>query len=213
MRGDLSPAARLTRTLSDVGNDAATAFRATIDTHIASLEALRSDITPELFCRALDRITGAKRTFIFGIGPSSAMAEYFALQLGRLGVEAASLTDTGLLLADGMNRLRSGDLLVILAYGRLYTEVDALIDEAKRLELPILLCTDSLKLGRRVTDVLNVARGKIDTMSLHTATLGLLEALLVGVGARKPLEAIDTLKRLNKHRRKLSGRRMDLGRG
>ena len=212
LRTDHSPAARLTRTLSDAGGDVEVAFANTIETHIASLEALRHDISAKQFGRAIDHLTEAKRTFIFGIGPSSAMADYFALQLGRLGLDAASLTQTGLLLADGINRLRRGDLLAILAYGRVYAEVGALLDQAKGLRLPTLLFTDSLAadLEGRVTEVLKVARGRADMMSLHTATLGLIEALLVGVGVRRPLETVESLRQLNEHRRRLSGRGMDL---
>jgi DNA-binding MurR/RpiR family transcriptional regulator len=215
MRGDLSPAARLTRTRSDVGGDVATAFSATIDTHIASLEALRRDISVEQLGHVVDRLLGARRIVVFGIGPSRAMSNYFAFQLSRFGFEASSLSATGLLLADGLSRLRAGDVVVMLAYGRLYAEVDALLDHARRLQLPTILLTDSLAsvLAGRVTYTLKVARGRTDMMSLHTATLGLIEAVLVSVAARRPEETIASLKKLNKLRRKLAGRPMDLNPG
>jgi len=214
LRSDLSPAARMTRTLSELRGDAHHVLEATLAIHIAALEALRRDISPDRFDRVVASIVDAERMFVFGIGPSSAMANYFTLQLGRLGFEAAGLTHTGLLLADGIKQLRKGDLLAILAYGHLYAEVDALLERASKLQLPTILFTDSLEdeLGPRVDIVLKVARGRTDMMSLHTATLGLIEALLVGVAARRPEKSLASLKDLDELRARLSSRQMRLRR-
>jgi DNA-binding MurR/RpiR family transcriptional regulator len=207
----LTPATRLARTLDEVGSPAS-AFAATLDIHIRALEGLRRDIGPSLFQAAVDRVSSAKRVFIFGIGPSSAMADYFAIQLGRFGIDGASLTHTGLLLADGLQRLRQGDVVIVLAYGRVYPELEALLDHARRLDVATVLLTDTLgaALRKRVDLVLPVARGRADQLSMHTTTLGLIEALLVGVAAKRPAETVAALKRLNDLRAKLVGRDMAL---
>ncbi len=132
LRDSLSPAGRVARTLSEVGDDLAAAFNMTLDIHQTAFEDLRRDITPDKFRAAVEHIAGARRVFVFGIGPSSAMAEYFTIQLGRFGIEALSLTHTGLLLADGLQKLREGDLLMIFAYSRVYPELAALLDHADR---------------------------------------------------------------------------------
>jgi DNA-binding MurR/RpiR family transcriptional regulator len=212
LRSNLSPATRLTRTLSEVGSNPNAALGLAIDIHVQALERLRRDITPALFARTIDRIVGAGRTFVFGIGPSSAMADYFVMQLGRFGLDATSLTHTGLLLADGMRRLKHGDVLIILAYGRLYSELDALLTHAKQLKIETMLVTDTLagRLRGRIDDVLTVARGRSDMMSMHTATLALIEAILVGVAARRPTETVASLKALNALRGSIAGQPMDL---
>ena len=106
---------------------------------------------------------------VFGLGPSSAIADYFAIQLGRFGVESASLTQTGLLLADGLHRLRRGDLIVMLAYSRVYRELATLLTQADRLGLAKILLTDTLSgvLGKKVDLILPVARGNADWFSTH----------------------------------------------
>ena len=81
---------------------------------------------PMQFARVVDRIIAAKRTFVFGIGPSSAMADYLVIQLGRFGLPAISSTRTGLLLADDLRQLQGGDSVVVFAYSRQYPEVAAL---------------------------------------------------------------------------------------
>src|SRR4051812_46449834 len=108
LRASLSPAARIARTLGAVQNDVATTLDVMVDIHVHALERMRRDINRAMFERAISLLAKARRVVIFGIGPSSALADYFAMQLGRFGVDSASLTHSGLLLADGLSRLKAG---------------------------------------------------------------------------------------------------------
>jgi DNA-binding MurR/RpiR family transcriptional regulator len=212
LRVSLSPAARIARTLGAVKNDIASTMDLIIDVHVQALERLRSDIGATKFATAIDLLTKARRVVVFGIGPSSAIANYFAIQLSRFGVESVSLTQTGLLLADGLHGLKKGDLIVALAYSRVYKEIEVLLAHAHRLDVRRILLTDSLEspLGNQVDLVLPVARGNADWFSTHTATLGLIEILLVGLATKRPSETIASLKRLNALRLELAGEMMEL---
>ena len=140
------------------------------------------------------------------------MADYFTVQLGRFGIDALSLTQTGLLLADGMQKFAKNDLLMIFAYNRVYQELNVLLDQADRYGLTKILFSDTLgaKLSGRVDLVLPVARGRADMLSMHTATLALIEALLVGVAKERPSETIAALEQLNRVRTALAGKSMGL---
>jgi DNA-binding MurR/RpiR family transcriptional regulator len=174
LRRSLSPADRLTRTLDQVGTSVANAFYLTLDIHAQSLESLRRTVTPQMFEHAVETILHAERVLVFGLGPSSAVANYFVIQLGRFGLTAHCLSNSGLLFADDLQKLRAGDLIVMLAYGRVYAELGALLDEIAVHGLRSILVTDSLaaKLRQRVEQVLPVPRGRADMLSMHTATLG-----------------------------------------
>jgi DNA-binding MurR/RpiR family transcriptional regulator len=212
LRTSLSPAARLARTLGAVKRDVASALGMMINIHVEALEALRRDIGTSQFQAAVDVLAKARRVVVFGLGPSSAVAEYFAIQLGRFGVESATLTQTGLLLADELHRLKRGDLVVMLAYSRVYPELATLLAQADRFGLAKILLTDTLShaLRKKVDLILPVARGNADWFSTHTATLGLLEALLVGLAAKRPSETLASLKNLNMLRSELAGEKMAL---
>ena len=212
LKEDLSPASRLARTLRDVGDDLQAAFDVTLDIHQKSLESLRKDVSSERFRAAIEHIVGARRVAVFGIGPSSAMADYFSLQLGRFGIDSFTLTDTGLLLADGIKRLSEGDLLFMFAYTRVYRELVVLLDQAERRRVSRILVSDTLgrELGKRVDLVLDVARGRAEMLSMHTATVGLIEALLVGIATKHPEKILSSLRRLNELRAELIGQSIDL---
>lgn len=215
LRSNLSPASRLEATLGKVGDDLQAAFDMTLDIHLRALEALRREITPARFRSTVEHILKARRVAVFGIGPSSAMADYFTMQLGRFGLDAIGLTRTGLLFADDLQRLRKGDLAIILAYGRVYRELVALLDATDRFAIAKILVTDTLgpALRPRVDLVLPVARGGADMLSMHTATLGLIEALLVGVATRRPRETMRSLQSLDELRTTLVGGPKDLALG
>jgi DNA-binding MurR/RpiR family transcriptional regulator len=212
MRQNLSPADRLSRTLDAVGGSPAAAFQSTLDTHLQCLQSLSSSILPGQFETVVDATATARRVVAFGIGPSSAMVDYLAIQLGRFGIEALSFTNTGLLFADDLRKLRPGDVVVILAYGRVYAELAALLDSAAALDLRVFLITDSLTgvVKKRVEVVLSVPRGRSDMLSMHTATLGFIEALLVGIATKRPQETLGSLKKLNQARTRLAGKTAQL---
>jgi hypothetical protein len=90
--------------------------------------------------------------------------------------------------------------------------LEALLGRATELGLSRILLTDTLgaTFRKQVDIVLPVARGRMDQLSMHTATLGLIEALLVGVAAKRPAETISNLKVLNDLRAQLVGKPMDL---
>jgi DNA-binding MurR/RpiR family transcriptional regulator len=100
----------------------------------------------------------------------------------------------------------------MFAYSRVYRELAALIGEAERQQVASILVTDSLgeRLRGRVDLVLNVARGRTGMLSMHTATLGLVESLLVGLATARPEETMASLERLNRARAELAGKPMQL---
>ena len=212
LRISLSPAARLTRTLDAVKGDVGSGLGLMVDVHIQALEKLRRDISPALFERAIELVARADRVVVFGIGPSSALANYFAIQLGRFGIANRSLTHTGLSFADELQLLNKGDLVVALAYGRIYSEIETLLSEASRVGAAAVLLTDTLEsvLRDQVDLILPVARGNTNWFSTHTGTLGLIEAMLVGVAAKRPAQTVASLKRLNDLRSDVAGEMMDL---
>jgi len=215
IRQNTSPASRMARTIEKVGENLESALQVTLDINQNAIEGLRRNITPELFESTVQSIIAAKRVFIFGIGPSSAMAEYFSIELSRLGLDTLSLTQTGLLLADGIQKFQTGDLLIMFAYGRVYQELHVLLDQADGQNMSKLLISDTLgtKLHHRVDQVLPVARGQINMLSMHTATLALIEAILVGVATKRTDKSLASLESLNRIRAALSGRPMDLPTG
>jgi DNA-binding MurR/RpiR family transcriptional regulator len=213
IRADLSPASRLQRTLGSVGDVLESAFQSTLVIHLDAIENLRRNVSPALFASAVTEIRTARRVVVFGIGPSAAIASYFSMQLGRFGIEAETISHTGLSIADDLNRLHGGDLVIILAYGRVYLELEALLIRIGDVRAKTILLTDTLAaaLRHRIDLILPVERGRVDAFSMHTATLAIIEALLVGIAAARPRDVLTSLRRLNRLRAMVAGKDTELG--
>src|SRR4051794_23615155 len=144
LRMSLSPAARMARTLGAVRRERTSALDMMIDIHVRALEALRTEIAGSHFEAAIKLLVSARRIVVFGIGPSSALANYFSIQLGRFGIESLAFNQTGLLLADELSRLKKRDLVIALAYSRVYREIESLLARATEIGASKLLLTDTL---------------------------------------------------------------------
>jgi DNA-binding MurR/RpiR family transcriptional regulator len=208
-----TPADDMRRTLADVGETADRAIELVLDNQREALEALRSPTARGQIAAAVSALHRAERIMVFGIGPSAALAQYVSVLLVRTGRTARTLDATGLALADQLLGLRAGDALLVLAYTHPYREVVAVFTEARRLGLPVVLITDSLdsKLARFADVIVPARRGRAERVALHSATLVVLEALVLGLAASNRAGAMATLERLNALRESVAGKRVSVG--
>jgi DNA-binding MurR/RpiR family transcriptional regulator len=208
-----TPADDMRRTLADVGESTDRAIDLVLEIQREALEVLQSGQARTQIAAAVSALHRAERITVFGIGPSAALAHYVSVLLGRTGRSAWTLDATGIALADQLLGLRSGDAMLVLAYTRPYREVAAVFAEARRLGLPIVLITDSLdsKLARFADVIVPARRGRAERVALHSATLVVLEALVLGLAASNRVGAMAALERLNELRESVAGKRVDVG--
>ncbi len=202
-----TPAGRMSRTAAENAGSLELALEKTLAAQAEAIATLRDSIDAENYRAIVQALAGAGEIAVFGIGPSASMADYFCIQLRRLGFAARPLTRTGLLFADDLLQLKSASLVVIMAYGRVYTELSVLLDHCRGIGAETVLVTDSLReaLEARVTRIVTVPRGRADAFSMHSATLAFLETLLVGLGTLAPAQTTASLDQLNRLRADLAG--------
>jgi DNA-binding MurR/RpiR family transcriptional regulator len=200
-----SAADNMIRTLTDVGDSYDAAIDRVLNDHEASFKALRSPETRAQISAAVKLLASARRIGVFGLGPSSHLARYFALQVTRSGRPAQVFDGSGSPLPDQLLGMQDVDVVVMLAYGRPYKEATTCLAEARRVRTRILLITDSAEKGlaSHATAVVAVHRGKAGRVALHGATLVCLEAIMLGLASRNKDRSILTLERLNELRKSL----------
>lgn len=198
-----SPATDMGRTLSEVGADATTVVDAVLDAHREGMDALQTEAGRAAIVSAITALHPAARIGVFGIGPSAHIARYLAFQLNRSGRGSLLLDATEWGLADQLLELRAGDAVLLLAYGQPYREVQAVMFEARRLGLPVVLVTETQTsaLARQATVVLLARRGRADQVALHAITLIALEAIVLGLTAADHRNALQQLADLDRLRR------------
>lgn len=195
------------RTLSETGEDPTNAVKAVFDAHQEAIDKLASADIRRKIIKSIELLHEARRIHIFGIGPSSFLAQYAAFYLQRIGRRASPVVATGTSLADALLGMKHGDALLMMAYGRPYREAKATLAEAGALKMPRILITDDPKgtLARSAELVIPAHRGRSRRAALHGATLVLLEAIVLGLTAREGSSAPASLDRLNRLRFAITG--------
>lgn len=198
-----TPAADMRRTLDGVGENAGQAIDAVLAAHEEGMEALRTEEGKAAILSAITTLHPATRIGVFGIGPSAHLARYLAFQLTRSGRCSFLLDATGWALADQLLGLHANDAVLLLAYGQPYREVQAVMAEARRLALPVVLVTDTQTsaLARQATVVLLARRGRANEVALHATTLIALEAVILGLAAADRDNALQQLANLDRLRK------------
>jgi len=191
------PAGRLKRTLDDMHADPDGILGHVLKTHRESLEVMASVEFAAAFERTVKLLFAARHRFVFGIGPSGSVAEYAALQFNRLGLPTTALSESGVGLADRLMTVREGDAVLMIAYAPVYREVSVILDHAGESGVPVALVGDSLApfVRKRVAEVLPVPRGKADHLSMHGATMVLIEAMIAALAAEDKEAALTSLTR------------------
>ncbi len=195
LTGGAAPSLRMQMSIEEAGSDPARLLAHVIGIQEDHLAARRLPALALAFGQALEVLTACATVHVFGLGPSGALADYLTLQLGRVGRPARALTLSGIGLADQMLAMRSGDALVLIVYAPLYREMRVVMDWAEALGLRVVLISDSLGplLDGRVTVTLDVPRGQSEHLALHSATMVMIEALVLGPSADDRDKALDTL--------------------
>lgn len=197
--GSPSPGRRLRRTLDEAGDDAGRMLAHVVGLHEEALAALKAEPMAASFSRAIGILAQARRRHVFGIGPSGLLANYAALQFNRIGLATQPLTATGVGLADQLMWLGEADAVMVIAYAPLYREVEAVLDRAGELGVPVVLISDSLApyIEGRFAELVPVPRGRADHLAMHGATMVVLEAMIIALAARRRDEALDSLERFS----------------
>lgn len=187
-------------------------FATSIANHLDSLEALMRNVTADRFQEATTVLTASNRIVWRGVGPSAHLAAYGQLLAERVGKPSAAFVQTGTSFADDLLTLVPGDVVVVLAYGRLQAHVRVLLERAEALSVPVVLITDTLgrRLGSAVHTILECGRGAPGLFASHGTTLVVIEALVLAVAAGDRDKADASLVELNALRAALAGRRLDV---
>ena len=186
------------QTADEAHGDVEGAVEAVIETHREGIERLNEKSVQAAIARGVRALDRAGTVFVFGIGPSGALAEYAVALLTRHGRSARVLNATGGILADQLLPLRPGDALLVMAYGRTYAEIVLIFDEAQRLRIPVVLITEALQssLGQRADVIITARRGRKGRVALHGGIVIVLEALVMGLAVVDPGRAVESLSRL-----------------
>lgn len=134
-----------------------------------------------------------RRILVYGLGTAYFIAQYFTLELERIGLQALSLTGSGHSIADAVPRVHPDDMLIVLAPLRLFPDIRKFIWAAsERTDYVALITQDSVseKLPSSTIslDLPNTTGGPA---SESVAVWALCDVLLAEIARQQPERAIE----------------------
>lgn len=172
------------------------------------IETTLGMVPAEVLSACIDHLFEAKSVLCFGPGVSSTAAEYATKKFSRLGLIARHIGGMGFDTADDLMQLRAGDCVVVFCPGRLFREIEVILDRAERLSVPVVLITSGLpaEVRERMSVVIDIAASPGGLTGETLMPLLLVDAILLGLGARDRSRATASSRLLNETRRLIETR-------
>jgi DNA-binding MurR/RpiR family transcriptional regulator len=206
LREQLTPASRLSRRLDAIGDNRENIFDLVVSEQIRVLETARRTIHHADFAKAVEALRGARVIVTCSVGVMAPLAEFVTVRSMRQGRQARAVSASGFMLADALVPLAAEDAVILIAYGRLQSEDQMIIEHAGRVGCRLVVITDTLReaVVDRAAAVLSADVGPHEGLSSMTTAATILEALLLAYAASERTDVSTATDRLVELRKRLS---------
>lgn len=154
---------------------------------------LNDSLSDSQVSAAVEELGTARRVVVYGLGTAFHIAQYFCLELERVGIEAHPLTGSGHSLADAIPRLRPDDALIVVAPLMIFTDVRNFLETAApKVATTTVLTQDELptSLHGRIRRIgLPQTRGGAASESV--TAWALCDVLVAEIARQRPERAIE----------------------
>lgn len=193
-----SPIEKMAATTDALKGNSDAAIDFVVENQRAALETLASTDNRAALATATQLLTTSTGIGVFGIGASGIIADYAARLFARSGFRSYALNNTGIALAEQMLSIEQGHALLMLLHGRPHREALAAINEAKRLDVPVILVLSQSEsvLRQHASACLIIPRAKSEHVALHAPSLLVVETIALALAAAAEELTLKTLNRL-----------------
>jgi len=205
-QGVRTPVEKVGVTLSHLSQERGrTPFELVIEAYARMLGRLSRISVSEQLEAAVRLLNDADRIGLYGGGPPSRLAQQTATHLTRIGRSSFVLEDTGHAFADQVMGLRSGDAVILIAYGTALKEALLIKAELQRVGGQLIVITDNPggRLAKGAPVVLEVPRTEVGNMMLYGTILLTLETIVLSLTKQDPERSLAAASRLRDLRNEL----------
>lgn len=171
-----------------------------IATEMTALENLQRCVSQEEIDQAADAIVAAKRIFLFAQGHAQSVASFLHRRLDRFGMTTIALTGRGRDVAERLVGLRSGDLVLALAFRKQPQGYAPLMAHAREMGAASIVISDLVgaTLEPRADLMLAAPRGRSGSeFQTPTIPFAIVNAILLTIAGRHERKIMPTLERLS----------------
>jgi DNA-binding MurR/RpiR family transcriptional regulator len=197
-------AARMNKAVNSVQNN--DFFDRLFKRDIEWIRETRSKLSIDEFNKAVSLIWRARKIYIIGFRSAFSLAYFLYFRFLRLRLDARLISTTaGTSLVEQLALLDKGDLVIAIAFDQIPQETRIAVDYALKNQIAVLGIAhiQTSEIARKARICLLARRQPHRTQSL-AAPMTLLNALALGVAARKKARSLKALRRLDSIERNYS---------
>lgn len=197
--GVRTPVEKVGVTLSELTRERSrTPFQLVIESYANMLNLLSLSALSEQLESAVRLLNDADRIGLYGGGPPNRLAQQTATHLARIGWSSFVMEDSGHAFADQLLGLQPGDVVILIAYGKVLKESLLIKAELQRVGGQLVVITDNPggRLAEGAQAVLEVPRTEVGNMTLYGTILLTLETIVLSLTKQGPERAMATARRL-----------------
>ncbi|MFC5265555.1 MurR/RpiR family transcriptional regulator [Kribbella qitaiheensis] len=190
---------RLRNRMEMTGGDPKHVWDRVIREAIERIEFLDEHLAMDSYKEAVRLMLEAREITTYGFGANYVAAEHLTLKLRRLGRRSRCIQTAGFRLADDLLAIERGDVVIVIAPGRLIIDAQTVIDRARAVGAGIILLSEQLvaeKLANDVTVAIHVPNTVTGITAEVLTTIVVTDALAQAVAAadtEQTLESAHTL--------------------
>ncbi|TCM48117.1 MurR/RpiR family transcriptional regulator [Kribbella sp. VKM Ac-2568] len=190
---------RLRNRMEMTGGDPKHVWDRVIREAIERIEFLDEHLAMDSYKEAVRLMLEAREITTYGFGANYVAAEHLTLKLRRLGRRSRCIQTAGFRLADDLLAIERGDVVIVIAPGRLIIDAQTVIDRARAVGAGIILLSEQLvaeKLADDVTVAIHVPNTVTGITPEVLTTIVVTDALAQAVAAadtEQTLESAHTL--------------------
>ncbi|MBP1967111.1 MurR/RpiR family transcriptional regulator [Paenibacillus aceris] len=158
----------------------------------------------ENFDLAVEKMSQARRIYVFAPGPSEGLGSLLQFRLNRFGVDIQIMPKSGNEVYEALLHLTPQDVIIGFGFLKLAPEIQIILEYANELKCTTIIITDRLvsDLNDQATIVLYVCRGELWEFHSMVAPTAVVESIIIAVGLRIEGQALSTLETLQTLRRR-----------
>ena len=197
---------RLRNRMEMTGGDPKHVWDRVIREAIERIEFLDEHLAMDSYKEAVRLMLEAREITTYGFGANYVAAEHLTLKLRRLGRRSRCIQTAGFRLADDLLAIERGDVVIVIAPGRLIIDAQTVIDRARAVGAGIILLSEQL-VAEKLADDVTVAIHVPNTVTGITAevltTIVVTDALAQAVAAADTAQTLESAHTLETIRQQL----------
>jgi len=198
VRKNLTPQEKMRQSLKQYDGNSSHSLKRIFAEEAEKIKQGYEEVDEESFQRAVDTVVRSQKVYIMGQGISVAIVDFLQFRFRRMGFDVSALTDGGSSSMENLLALTPEDTLIAIGFFRMYPEVVAALEFAKKVGARSIGITEDRHtlIAKNSDTALLAPRGSVSQLNSLALPMALVHAFAMRVAVNRKDEVLDMMEKL-----------------